>query len=37
MLPPTELAFSGIDLDAVPLPRIEEISGPGTFTRPMPE
>jgi hypothetical protein len=24
MLPPTELAFSGIDLDAVPLPRIEE-------------
>jgi hypothetical protein len=37
MLPPTELAFSGIDLDAVPLPRIEEISGRGTFTRPMPE
>lgn len=37
MLPPTELAFSGIDLDSVPVPRIEETSGPGTFTRPMPE
>ena len=37
MLPPTEPALSGIDLDAVPLPRIEEISERGTFTRPMPE
>jgi hypothetical protein len=37
MLPPGELASSGIDLDAVPVPRIEEIFGPGTFTRPMPE
>jgi hypothetical protein len=36
-LPPMELAFSGIDLDAVPVPRIEETSEPGTFTRPMPE
>jgi hypothetical protein len=37
MLPPRELASSGIDLDAVPVPRIEEIFGRGTFTRPMPE
>jgi hypothetical protein len=26
-----------MDLDAVPVPRIEETSEPGTFTRPMPE
>jgi hypothetical protein len=31
-----ELASSGIDLDGVPVPRIEEIFEPGTFTRPMP-
>ena len=36
MLPPRELASTGIGLDAMPLPRIEEISGRGTFTRPMP-
>ena len=36
MLPPRELAFSGIDLDAVPVPRTEEVFGRGTFTRPMP-
>jgi hypothetical protein len=29
-------AFSGIDLDAMPVPRIEEISEQRTFTRPMP-
>jgi hypothetical protein len=37
MLPPKEPASTGIGLDAVPVPRIEEIFGPGTFTRPMPE
>jgi hypothetical protein len=37
MLPPRELASTGIDLDAVPVPRIEEIFGRGTFTRPIPE
>ena len=37
MLPSRELASSGIDLDAVPAPRIDEIFGPGTSTRPMPE
>ena len=36
MLPPAELASTGIDLDAVPVPRIEEIFRRGTFTRPMP-
>jgi thioredoxin reductase (NADPH) len=37
MLPPRELASSGIGRDAVPVPRIEEIFGRGTFTRPMAE
>jgi hypothetical protein len=37
MVPQRELASTGIDLDAVPVPRIEEIFGRGTFTRPMPE
>jgi hypothetical protein len=37
MLPPRELASSGIDLDSMPAPRIEEIFGQATFTRPMPE
>jgi hypothetical protein len=37
MRPPRELASTGIDLDAVSVPRIEEIFGRGTFTRPMPE
>jgi len=36
MLPPRELASSRIGLGAVPVPRIKEISGRGTFARPMP-